>query len=244
VTPAGLSLEVRGVSKAFARRGLPAVDVLRDLDLSVRAGEIVAIMGASGSGKSTLLHALGGMLAPDSGSVSLAGQDPWRLGKVARAAWRNSQVGFVFQSHRLLSELSALENVLVPAWMAGADGIAARREAVQLLDALGLAGRLHHHPSELSGGEAQRVAIARALSRAPRLVLADEPTGNLDREAGRKVFEEFVSLQRRREFVAIVATHDDELAERCDRILMLRDGRLLAVAGDASPVPSGTPQGA
>lgn len=238
------TLDVRGLSKAFARRGLPVVDVLRDLDLSVRPGEIVAIMGASGSGKSTLLHVLGGMLAPDAGSVELAGEDPWRLGKVARAAWRNSQVGFVFQAHRLLSELEALENVLVPAWMAGADGVEARRAARDLLGDLGLAERLHHYPSELSGGEAQRVAIARALVRAPRLVLADEPTGNLDREAGRRVFEEFVALQRRRELVAIVATHDDELAGRCDRVLTLRDGRLVAVAGGRPTVPSGGAQGA
>ena len=234
-------LRVRGLGKAFARRGLPVVEVLVDLDLTVPAGEIVAIMGASGSGKSTLLHVLGGMLAPDAGTVELAGEDPWRLASPARAAWRNSHVGFVFQAHRLLSELTALENVLVPAAIARADGLAARDAAEELLGNLRLADRLHHYPSELSGGEAQRVAIARALVRSPRLVLADEPTGNLDRDSGRRVFEEFVALQRRRQLVAIVATHDDELAARCDRVVMLREGRLHAVAraaGDAGLEPS------
>lgn len=223
---AGEGLEVLGLSKAYSRRSLPEVAVLANLDLRVEPGEIVAIMGASGSGKSTLLHVLGGMLAPDSGSVRLARVEPWAMGKAARASWRNSQVGLVFQAHRLLSELTALENVLVPSWIAGAEGPEASRGAEELLEHLGLAARLQHYPSELSGGEAQRVAMARALALSPRLLLADEPTGNLDRQAGRVVFEEFLALQRRRRVVALVATHDDELAGRCDRVLQLVDGRL------------------
>ena len=222
----GGGLMVQGLCKAYSRRGLTDVRVLRGLDLSIAAGEVVAVMGASGRGTSTLLHLLGGMLAPDAGRIRLGGVDPWTLGLVARAAWRNSQVGLVFQAHRLLSELTTLENVLVPSWIGGADGPEARLEAEELLGHLGLAGRLHHYPSELSGGEAQRVAMARALARSPRLLLADEPTGTLDREAGRKVFEEFVALQKRRKVVALVATHDDELAARCDRVVQLRDGQL------------------
>lgn len=219
-------LSVRALTKAYSRRGLAEIPVLRGIDLDIAPGEVVAIMGASGSGKSTLLHVLGGMLAPDAGEIRLAGTEPWRLSRAALAAWRNSQVGLVFQAHRLLSELTALENVLVPGWIGGADGLETRRDAEELLSALGLAGRLQHYPSELSGGEAQRVAMARALARAPRLLLADEPTGNLDREAGRKMFDEFIALQRTRRAVALVATHDDELAGRCDRVLRLRDGRL------------------
>lgn len=219
-------LTVEGLAKSYAPAGLAPVTVLRGLDLEVRAGETVAVMGASGSGKSTLLSILGGMLRPDAGHVELAGARPWQLGTDARAAWRNSQVGFVFQFHHLLAELTALENVLAPAWIAGDDGGEARARAERLLVDLGLAGRLHHHPSELSGGEAQRVAIARALVRVPRLVLADEPTGNLDRDSGRHVFSQFVSLQRQAGVIALVATHDPELARRCDRVLLLADGRL------------------
>ena len=219
-------LDVRGLCKAYVRRRLPAVQVLSGLDLDVEAGQTVAIMGASGSGKSTLLHALGGMLAPDAGTVELAGVAPWALEPPARAAWRNAQVGFVFQAHRLLSELTALENVLAPAWIARANGEAAEAAAREILGHLGLAERLQHFPSELSGGEAQRVAIARALVRAPRMILADEPTGNIDREAGRQVFQELLGLQRARGIIAVVATHDEELAGRCDLILRLREGRL------------------
>ena len=202
------------------------VHVLTGVDLQARGGEIVAVMGASGSGKSTLLHLLGGMLEPDAGRVTLAGVDPWALRPDSRSAWRNSQVGLVFQAHHLLGELTALENVLVPTWIAGVPPTPARKAAMALLERLGLASRLQHHPSELSGGEAQRVAIARALVRQPALVLADEPTGNLDEEAGRRVFAEFVTLQRERQFILVVATHDVGLASRCDRVLRLSGGRL------------------
>ena len=224
-----LELVASAITVAHVPRGLPTVRVLEGLDLQASSGQMLAIMGASGSGKSTLLHVLGGMLRPGSGEYAMAGEHPWRMGTDARAAWRNSQVGFVFQAHRLLTELTALENVLLPSWIAGARGPAAREEAERLLATLGLADRLHHFPAELSGGEAQRVAIARALARAPRLVLADEPTGNLDREAGKMVFEEFVALQRQGSFIAIVATHDEELARRCDRVLRLSGGRLTSV---------------
>ena len=224
--PTGGFLDVRGLSRRFGRPGTEPVDVLRALDLRAEAGESLAIMGASGSGKSTLLHVLGGMLAPNAGVVELAGVRPWDLPPTARAEWRNSNIGFVFQSHRLLGELTALENVLVPSRIAGSPAVPAVEEARRLLADLGLAGRLHHFPSELSGGEAQRVAIARALARRPRLVLADEPTGNLDREAGRVVFEELLALQRTWSVTAVVATHDESLAARCDRVLLLSGGRL------------------
>lgn len=222
------SLIVRDLVKAHARRGLPPVQVLRGLDLALEPGRIVALMGVSGSGKSTLLHVLGGMLAPDSGSVRLGDAEPWRLAPRERAAWRNACVGFVFQQHGLLAELTALENVLAPARIGRVPLDAALPAALRLLSDLGLADRAAHHPAELSGGEAQRVAIARALVRAPALVLADEPTGNLDREAGEAVFAEFLALQRRHAFIALVATHDDRLAARCDAILRLDGGRILA----------------
>ena len=221
---AGLS--VAGLVKSHARRGLPPVEVLRGLDLGVEPGRMVAVMGVSGSGKSTLLHVLGGMLAPDAGRIRLGESEPWAMVPSARAAWRNRNVGFVFQHHGLLTELTALENVLAPAWIGSVPEDEARPVAERLLADLGLAARSTHHPSELSGGEAQRVAIARALVRSPALVLADEPTGNLDRETGRAVFDEFVALQRRQAFVALVATHDDRLAERCDAVLRLEGGRI------------------
>jgi lipoprotein-releasing system ATP-binding protein len=222
---------VRGLERAYGS-GSGRVGVLAGLDLDARAGQRLAITGASGSGKSTLLHVLGGMLRPDAGQVALEGVEPWTLAAAARAAWRNSQIGFVFQFHHLLPELTALENVLAPAWIAGDSGPEAAEGARGLLEALGLASRLHARPGELSGGEAQRVAIARALVRRPRLVLADEPTGNLDREAGDRVFEELISLQARQRFVLIVATHDERLSRACHRRLRLVGGRLET---DAAP---------
>ena len=221
------ALAVRDLFKSHARRGLAPVDVLRGLDLAVEPGRIVAVMGVSGSGKSTLLHVLGGMLAPDAGSIRLGDDEPWSMTARDRAAWRNARVGFVFQHHGLLTELSALENVLAPAWIGGASESEARPAARRLLEDLGLGPRATHYPTELSGGEAQRVAIARALVRSPALVLADEPTGNLDRQTGSAVFDEFLALQRRQAFVALVATHDDRLAERCDHVLRLEEGRVV-----------------
>ncbi len=223
-------LRVDGLVKTHARAGLSPVRVLRGLSFTAEPGEMIAVMGVSGSGKSTLLHVLGGMLAPDAGSVGLGDVSCWTLSSRARAAWRNRNVGFVFQHHGLLSELTAIENVLAPAWIARDAEPAAVEAAQRLLGDLGLAGRADHRPGELSGGEAQRVAIARALVRSPALVLADEPTGNLDRSAGMAVFEEFAELQRARAFVALVATHDERLAARCHRVLSLQDGQI-AVPG-------------
>lgn len=220
------ALRAQALSHAFRRPGLEPVEVLRDLDLELDDGELVAVRGASGSGKSTLLHVLGGMLRPEAGRVTLDGREAWALGPADRANWRNAQVGFVFQQPHLIEELDAFENVLVPGWLARRPAAELRREAGELLDRLGLHERRRHRPSELSGGEAQRVAVARALLLRPRLVLADEPTGSLDERAGLLVFEEFRALQRERRFLAVLATHDAGLAERCDRSLKVTDGRL------------------
>jgi lipoprotein-releasing system ATP-binding protein len=220
------ALVAAGLGHAFRRPGLEPVVVLRELELTLEEGELLAVRGASGSGKSTLLHVLGGMLRPELGSVALDGRQPWEMSASARAGWRNAELGFVFQQPHLIEELDALENVLVPGWLAGRPKRELRREAEGLLGRLGLEARMGHRPSELSGGEAQRVAVARALLLGPRLVLADEPTGSLDETAGRLVFEEFRSLQRERGFLAILATHDASLAESCDRSLRIARGRL------------------
>jgi len=220
-------LRVRGLAKSHRRRGLPPVEVLRGLDLDAAPGDAIAVMGISGSGKSTLLHVLGGMLGPDAGEILLDGTNPWTGEPADRAAWRNANVGFVFQHHGLLGELNALENVLLPCFIGGDSSTDAHRRASGLLAGLGLADRLTHHPGELSGGEAQRVAVARALARSPRLVLADEPTGNLDHETGSHVFEEFLALTRDGRHVALIATHDPDLAARCSRTVRLDGGRLI-----------------
>ena len=221
------ALRAEALTHAFRRPGLAAVQVLSDLELELDDGELLAVRGASGSGKSTLLHVLGGMLRPESGRVRLDGEEPWSMSPSARAGWRNAQIGFVFQQPHLIEELDALENVLVPGWLARRPGAELRGQAERLLDRLGLAARLAHRPSELSGGEAQRVAVARALILRPRLVLADEPTGSLDERAGQLVFEEFQALQREMGFLAVLATHDAGLAERCDRAFEVADGRLI-----------------
>ena len=218
-------LTVRHVSKSYldaARR----VDVLREIDLDVAAGERLAIVGPSGSGKSTLLHLLGALDVPDEGEIrlgeeSLVGLEPSRL-----AALRNQAIGFVFQFHRLLPDFDALENVMMPGRIAGHAPRRAWERARELLVEVGLEDRLDHFPSELSGGERQRVAICRALYMDPPLLLADEPTGNLDPDNAEHVFDLLLRLQQRRGTTAIVVTHNPALAARCDRVLSLHDGRL------------------
>jgi len=206
--------------------GARRVEVLRGVDLRVERGEMVAVIGESGVGKSTLLHLLGALDACDGGEYLFDGADVAAMSPKERAEFRNRRLGFVFQFHHLLPELSVLENVALPAMIGGRARLSSEALATPLLTALGLGSMLHQRPAELSGGEQQRVAVARALVSAGDLVLADEPTGNLDPRTGDRVFDEFRKVQRERGVAAIVATHSGKLARRCDRVLELREGVL------------------
>jgi lipoprotein-releasing system ATP-binding protein len=223
------ALELRGVRKAF-RQGGAELTVLNGIDLSLDAGEIVALVGPSGAGKSTLLHVAGLLERPDGGSVLIEGQDCAGLSDENRTLLRRRSLGFVYQFHHLLPEFSALENVMLPQMIAGVARHDARAKAAALLERVGLGERLDHRPARLSGGEQQRVAIVRALANDPKILLADEPTGNLDHTTGASVMDRLIEIVRASGLAVLIATHNLELAGRLDRIVALEDGRLTAAA--------------
>lgn len=221
----GARVEARGLSKTY-RLGDRETPVLSGVDLVLAPGELVGIVGPSGSGKSTLLHLLGALDRPDEGEVLLDGESLGRMGPDALAAVRNRKIGFVFQFHHLLPDFTALENVGLPARIAGVGASGVEERARELVERVGLASRADHFPNQLSGGERQRIALCRALSLRPSLVLADEPTGNLDTASGEEVMALLEELQRQEGTTAVVVTHNPEIAARCGRILELIDGSL------------------
>ncbi len=223
--PSGPVVRVRALTRSFEQGGV-RIDVLRGIDVDIQPGEIVALLGPSGSGKSTMLQAIGLLEGGFGGRIAITGTDAERLDGDARTTLRRDHIGFVYQFHHLLPDFTAIENVVLPQMVAGRSQGDAEVRARELLDALGLGERLAHRPSQLSGGEQQRVAVARALANKPALVLADEPTGNLDETTAERVFGEFVRLVRGEGSAALVATHNERLARRMDRTLRLHEGKL------------------
>lgn len=224
LSPAPL-VTARGLHKSYPV-GKRTLEVLRGIDMEVARGEFLALRGASGAGKSTLLHLLGGLDLPNAGEIRFDGTDLRALSARALAQWRNRRVGFIFQAYHLLPELSALENVALPARVARIAPAEAARRAAELLERVGLGQRLEHRPYELSGGEQQRVAVARALVNEPDLILADEPTGNLDSHTGGEIIQLLEVLRAERQATFIMATHDAHIAARAHRVIELADGQL------------------
>ena len=218
-------VKLTGLSRSFEQGGV-RIDVLNGVDLEVAPGEIVALLGPSGSGKSTLLQAVGLLEGGFGGQIAIAGKDASALDSAGRTTLRRDHLGFVYQFHHLLPDFTALENVMLPQLLVGTARPDAQARAEQLLGALGLSHRLSHRPSKLSGGEQQRVAVARALANRPQLVLADEPTGNLDEKTSDRVLGEFLELVRGQGSAALVATHNEGLAARMDRVVRLHEGRI------------------
>ena len=221
------ALELRGVRRIFKQAATELV-VLNGIDLVLRPGEIVALVGPSGAGKSTMLHVAGLLERPDGGAVLIGGEDCGRLNDERRTLLRRSEIGFIYQFHHLLPEFSALENVMLPQMIAAVPRRLARDKAGGLLERVGLAPRAGHRPARLSGGEQQRVAIARALANDPKILLGDEPTGNLDHATGESVLQTLLDLVRGTGLAALIATHNLDLARRLDRVVALDDGRLRA----------------
>lgn len=213
-------IQAEGITKRFGQ-----LEVLRGVRFDAAAGEVVTIMGASGAGKSTLLQILGTLMTPDGGTLTIDGVDVLHLGGKELAAFRNRRIGFVFQFHHLLPEFNAVENVMIPALIGGAGASDARRSATSLLEELGLGERLTHKPSELSGGEQQRVAIARALVNRPAILLADEPSGNLDSRTKEEIHRLFFDLRDKYGQTVVIVTHDPALSRMSDRTLVIRDGQ-------------------
>lgn len=210
------------------RKSYGDLAILKGIDLEVKKGEVVSITGASGAGKSTLLHIIGTLDKPDAGQVSINGMDVSRLGEKKLSTFRNRHIGFVFQFHHLLPEFTALENVCMPAFIAGKGVPEAEKEGKRLLDMLGLGGRAHHKPGELSGGEQQRVAVARALMNNPALVLTDEPSGNLDSKNSSELHQLFFDLRDELDQTFVIVTHNVELAAMADRQLVMQDGKIVS----------------
>lgn len=219
-------LELRAIERAFTQASEP-LRVLRGCDLTIRAGETVALIGPSGSGKSTFLHIAGLLERPDAGAITIAGQDASRLNDLGRTALRRQAIGFVYQFHHLLPEFSALENIMIPQMIAGVAREQARRRAMALLAQIELTARADHRPARLSGGEQQRVALARALANSPRVLIADEPTGNLDPTTAEHIFAVLQKLTQESNLALLMATHNHELAQRMQRTVTLRDGRIV-----------------
>jgi len=215
-------LTAAGIHKTYGQ-----LEVLRGVGLSIKQGEIVSIVGPSGSGKSTLLHILGTLDRADNGQISIDGKNLGELNARALAAFRNRNIGFVFQFHHLLPEFSALENVCIPGWIAGHNKKEVEERALGLLDLLGLSGRVENKPQQLSGGEQQRVAVARALINQPKIIFADEPTGNLDSANARELHDLFFDLRKKFNQTFLIVTHNEELAQMSDRILHMKDGKIV-----------------